>query len=256
MSEILVSVENVTLGYGRKIVLRGVTMQIGAGEFWGFVGPNGSGKTTLIRALLGLLNPKQGKIVWHKKVRIGYVPQREALDELLPMTALDIVLMGRIRKGGFLHRFSPDDFEAAHQVMEQVGIADLVSLPFRELSGGQKQRVLIARALATEPDLLLLDEPTNGLDLPTEHAIMELLRKIHTEQGVTIVFVTHLLSLAANSATHLALFHDGRVTAGEISELLTDQQLSATYQTPITVHELNGYKVVMVQGSKERVRNA
>jgi ABC-type Mn2+/Zn2+ transport system ATPase subunit len=256
MSEILVSVENVTLGYGRKTVLRNVTMQIGAGEFWGFVGPNGSGKTTLIRALLGLLNPKQGKIVWHKKVRIGYVPQREALDELLPMTALDIVLMGRIRKGGFLHRFSTDDFEAANQVMEQVGIADLVSLPFRELSGGQKQRVLIARALATEPDLLLLDEPTNGLDLPTEHAIMELLRKIHAEQGVTIVFVTHLLSLAANSATHLALFHDGRVTAGEISELLTDQQLSATYQTPITVHELNGYKVVMVQGSKERVRNA
>ncbi|MFA0742877.1 MAG: hypothetical protein DFNUSKGM_003010 [Candidatus Fervidibacter sacchari] len=101
-----------------------------------------------------------------------------------------------------------------------------------------------------------MDEPTNGLDLPTEHAIMELLRKIHAEQGVTIVFVTHLLSLAANSATHLALFHEGRVTAGEINELLTDQQLSATYQTPITVHELNGYKVVMVQDSKERVRNA
>jgi len=256
MSELLVSVENVTLGYGRKIVLSEVTVQIGAGEFWGFVGPNGSGKTTLIRALLGLLNPKQGKIVWHKKVRIGYVPQREVLDDLLPMTALDIVLMGRIRKGGFWHRFSPNDFEAALQVMEQVGIADLASLPFRELSGGQKQRVLIARALATEPDLLLLDEPTNGLDLPTEHAIMELLRKIHAEQGVTIVFVTHLLSLAANSATHLALFHDGRVTAGAVGELLTEQRLSATYQTPIVVHELNSYKVVMVQESRERVRNA
>jgi ABC-type Mn2+/Zn2+ transport system ATPase subunit len=256
MNEFLVSVESVMLGYGRKIVLSDVTVQVGAGEFWGFVGPNGSGKTTLIRALLGLLKPKQGKIVWHRKVRIGYVPQREALDDLLPMTALDIVLMGRVRRGGFLHRFSPADFEAALQVMEQIGIADLASLPFRELSGGQKQRVLIARALATEPDLLLLDEPTNGLDLPTEHAIMELLRKIHAEQGVTIVFVTHLLSLAANSATHLALFHDGRVTAGEINKLLTDQQLSATYQTPITVHELNGYKVVMVQGSKERVRNA
>jgi len=256
MSELLVSVENVTLGYGRKIVLSEVTMQIGVGEFWGFVGPNGSGKTTLIRALLGLLKPKQGKIVWHRKVRIGYVPQREALDDLLPMTALDIVLMGRIKKGGFLHRFSQDDFGAALQAMEQVGIADLASLPFRELSGGQKQRVLIARALATEPDLLLLDEPTNGLDLPTEHAIMELLRKIHAEQGVTIVFVTHLLSLAANSATHLALFQDGRVTAGAVGELLTEQRLSATYQTPIVVHELNGYKVVMVQESRERVRNA
>ncbi len=231
-------------------------MQINAGEFWGFVGPNGSGKTTLVRAVLGILKPKQGQILWHYKARIGYVPQREALDDLLPITAFDIVLMGRIRKGGFMHRFSKDDCDKAFQVMEQIGIADLARLPFRELSGGQKQRVLIARALATDPDLLLLDEPTNGLDLPTEHAIMELLQRIHSERKITIVFVTHLLSLAANSATHLALFHEGQVTAGEISELLTEQKLSATYQTPISVHELNGYKVVMVQGSKERVKNA
>lgn len=254
MSEPLISIRNVTLGYGHKVVLRDVTMQLGESEFWGFVGPNGSGKTTLVRALLGLIKPKQGQIVWHKQIRIGYVPQREALDDLPPLTALDIVLLGRIRKGGFLHRFSAEDFEKALQAMEQVGISDLARLPFRELSGGQKQRVLIARALVTEPDLLLLDEPTNGLDLPTEHAIMELLRRIHVGQNVTIVFVTHLLSLAANSATHLALFHDGRVTAGEISELLSEQKLSATYQKPISVHELNGYKVVMVQ-EKERVQD-
>ncbi len=255
MSGFLVSIQQVTLGYGRKIVLRDVTMQLGEGEFWAFVGPNGSGKTTLVRALLGLIKPKRGQIIWHRQVRIGYVPQREALDDLLPLTALDIVLLGRIRKGGFLHRFSHEDFDKAMKAMEQVGIADLAHLPFRELSGGQKQRVLLARALVTEPDLLLLDEPTNGLDLPTEHAIMELLRRIHGQRNVTIVFVTHLLSLAANSATHLALFHDGRVIAGEIGELLSEQKLSATYQTPITVHELNGYKVVMVQG-EERVKNA
>jgi len=255
MGETLVSLREVTLGYGRKVVLRDVTMEIGAGEFWGFVGPNGSGKTTLVRALLGLVKPKRGQILWGKQVRVGYVPQREALDDLLPLTALDIVLLGRIRKGGFLHRFSGADLDKAVETMEQVGIADLASLPFRELSGGQKQRVLIARALVTEPELLLLDEPTNGLDLPTEHAIMELLRRIHGERNVTIVFVTHLLSLAANAATHLALFHDGRVIAGEIDELLSEQKLSATYQTPIAVQELNGYKVVMVR-SEERVKNA
>lgn len=255
MGETLVSLREVTLGYGRKVVLRDVTMEIGAGEFWGFVGPNGSGKTTLVRALLGLVKPKRGQILWGKQVRVGYVPQREALDDLLPLTALDIVLLGRIRKGGFLHRFSRADLDKAVETMEQVGIADLASLPFRELSGGQKQRVLIARALVTEPELLLLDEPTNGLDLPTEHAIMELLRRIHGERNVTIVFVTHLLSLAANAATHLALFHDGQVIAGEIDELLSEQKLSATYQTPIAVQELNGYKVVMVR-SEERVKNA
>ncbi|MCS7265725.1 MAG: ABC transporter ATP-binding protein [Armatimonadetes bacterium] len=251
----LVSVQQVSIGYGRKVVLEDVNMQLGEGEFWGFVGPNGSGKTTFVYALLGLIKPKRGQILWHRQVRIGYVPQREALDNLLPLSALDIILLGRIRKGGFLHRFSSEDFEKALQAMEQVGIADLARLPFRELSGGQKQRVLIARALVTEPDLLLLDEPTNGLDLPTEHAIMELLRRIHAEGNVTIVFVTHLLSLAVNSATHLALFHDGHIIAGEIGELLSEQKLSATYQTPIAVYELNGYKVVMVR-NKGWVQNA
>jgi ABC-type cobalamin/Fe3+-siderophores transport system ATPase subunit len=138
--------------------------------------------------------------------------------------------------------------------MEQVGIADLAPMRYRQLSGGQKQRVLLARALATEPDLLLLDEPTNGLDLPTEHAIMELLRRIHQERGVTIVLVTHLLSLAANAATHLALFRDGQVVAGSVAEMLTERRLSATYQTPIAVRELNGYRVVMVAPSSEATR--
>lgn len=250
MGELLVSINSAILGYGQKTVLKNVTMQLSEGEFWGFVGPNGSGKTTLVRALLGLIKPRHGQIVWHRQVRIGYVPQREALDDLLPLTSLEIVLLGRIRKGGFLHRFSAEDFDRAFRAMEQVGIADLAHLPFRELSGGQKQRVLLARALVTEPNLLLLDEPTNGLDLPTEHAIMEFLKRIHTEGNVTIVFVTHLLSLAANSATHLALFQDGLVIAGEISELLNEQRLSATYQKPIAVYELNGYKVVMVQNKE------
>jgi ABC-type Mn2+/Zn2+ transport system ATPase subunit len=254
MVEPFVRVEGVTLGYGRKVVLRDVWLQIGAGEFWGFVGPNGSGKTTLVRALLGLLRPMKGQILWHRRARIGYVPQRETLDDLLPLTALDIVLMGRIHKGGFGHRFHLDDRAKALAAMEQVGIADLAPMRYRQLSGGQKQRVLLARALATEPELLLLDEPTNGLDLPMEHAIMELLRRIHQERGVTIVLVTHLLSLAANAATHLALFRDGQVVAGSVAEMLTERRLSATYQTPIAVRELNGYRVVMVAPSSEATR--
>lgn len=247
MNETLVSVNKTTLGYGRKIVLKDVTLQICRGDFWGFVGPNGSGKTTLVKALLGLLKPRQGEIVWRRKARIGYVPQREVLDDLFPMTALDIVLMGRIRKRGFLYRFTTEDREKAFWAMEQVGIEELAGLSYRELSGGQKQRVLIARALATEPELLLLDEPTNGLDLPTEQAIMELLQSIHTKRKVTIVFVTHLLNLAVNAATHLALFHDGRVIGGRLDELLTEHRLSITYQASVTIQELNGYRVVMVR---------
>lgn len=256
MDSQLVTISQADFGYGKKLVLKGVSFQLKAGDFWGFVGPNGSGKTTLVRALLGLIRPKRGQIIWHQKARIGYVPQREALDDLLPMTALDIVLMGRVRKGGFLHRFTHVDSEKAFQAMQLVGITDLASIPFRELSGGQKQRVLIARTLATEPNLLLLDEPTNGLDLPTEQAIMELLRQIHAEQNVTVVFVTHLLSLAANSATHLALFHNGSVIAGEIEELLNEHRLSETYRTEISVRELDGYKVVMAQKRRERLKNA
>ncbi len=256
MNEPLVTVAQATLGYGRSVVLREVNLCLSVGEFWGFVGPNGSGKTTLVRALMGLLKPKKGQILWHRQARIGYVPQREALDNLLPLTVMDIVLMGRIRRSGFLHRFSAEDREKALEALEMVGIADFAHRAYRDLSGGQKQRVLLARALAIEPEVLLLDEPTNGLDLPTEHAIMELLRRIHGERRVTIVFVTHLLSLAANAVTHLALFHDGRVIVGRIDELLTEQRLSATYQTPISVSELNGYRIVMVQEARADVGNA
>ncbi len=245
--EPLVTVEDATFGYGRKTVLERVHLHLCCGNFWGFVGPNGSGKTTLVRALLGLLKPQAGSVVWHRKARIGYVPQREALDDLLPLTALDIVLLGRLRRGGFCYRFTEEDRRKALEVMELMGIADLAALPYRALSGGQKQRVLIARALAAEPELLLLDEPTNGLDLPTEHAIMKLLKQIHEEQGVTIVFVTHLLNLAANAVTHLALFWDGRVIAGSVDELLSEQQLSAVYQIPVSVREMDGYRFVMVQ---------
>ncbi len=247
MSDRLVTVENASFGYGRKVVLDGVNLQLCRGEFWGFVGPNGSGKTTLLLALLGLLAPKAGQLVWHHPARIGYVPQREALDALLPLTALDIVLMGQLRRGGFFHRFTSEDKDKAISVMELIGIANLALRPYRELSGGQKQRVLIARALAAEPEMLLLDEPTNGLDLPTEYAIMQLLQQIHEEKGVTIVFVTHLLNLVANTVTHLALFYEGRVVAGSVEEMLSQQQLSATYQIPILVRELNGYRLVMVQ---------
>lgn len=243
----LVTVEGVTLSYGRKVILRGVSLTLRQGEFWGFVGPNGSGKTTLIKGLLGLLRPQKGQIRWHRPVRVGYVPQRESLDDLFPLTVLDLVLMARLRRSGFFFRPRRDDLDKAFWALERVGIAELASRPFRDLSGGQKQRVLLARALAVDPEILLLDEPTNGLDLPTEQAIVELLKGLHRERNITIVFVTHLLSLAANIVTHLALFHEKAVAVGTTEELLTEQRLSMTYQAPVTVEDLKGYRIVRVQ---------
>jgi len=187
--EPLVQFHDVQLGYGQQVVLENVRLDIYRGDFFGLVGPNGSGKTTLLRCLLGILKPLRGQVTRAEGVRIGYVPQREMLDPLFPLTALDIVLMGRYPHVGIFRSPRRADRELAIHCLEQVGLADFAQKLYRELSGGQRQRVLIARALAVQPNLLVLDEPTNGLDLPTEAAILGFIERLHQHDGLTIVLV-------------------------------------------------------------------
>lgn len=247
---ILVNFKDVRLGYGRLTVLDAVNLAICKGDFLGVVGPNGSGKTTLLKALLGMLSPMTGEIQWRvprSTVRFGYVPQRELLDELYPLTVLDIVLMSRTSLRCPWRRYSNDDRECALWALKQVGITDLSQVPYRLLSGGQKQRTLIARALAAEPTLLVLDEPTNGLDLPTEHSIMELIRRLHEEHQITVVFVTHLLNVVINYASRIAIVHNGRVHVGVTAEMVSPEHLREAYGIETCLGTVNGKRVVMVQ---------
>lgn len=190
--------DGLSFGYGRHLVLENVSFRVPAGESLCIIGPNGGGKSTLLKLLLGLLEPDQGTLSLFGKTPeaarklIGYVPQAMRFDPLFPITALDIVLMGRLDR----HRFGPYAKacrSASIEALGQVGLEDAAQIPFSDLSGGQRQRVLIARALACEPRLLLLDEPTANIDLTVEKQFIETLTRL--KETMSILMVTHDLDL-------------------------------------------------------------
>jgi ABC-type Mn2+/Zn2+ transport system ATPase subunit len=245
----MIEFRDANLGYGpRSVILTGVNLEIERGEFLGIVGPNGSGKTTLLRTFLGLIPPISGvvRIGNGEPVRWGYVPQRETVDTLFPITVEDIVLMGRYRRIGLLRRPSPKDRQIAMECLEHVGISDLAKRSYVDLSGGQKQRALIARALATEPDILVLDEPTNGMDLASEHSLLELARRLHDEDGLTVVLVSHLLANVANVSRRIAIIANGRLDVGTRQEMLTSEHLSRLYDMQVEVHDIGGRSAIII----------
>lgn len=226
MSETLVSLANATLGYNKAPVLTGVNIAVGPGDFWAVVGPNGSGKTTLLRALMGTIQLRGGQRVTAPGVTFGYVPQRQSLDPLWPLTALEVVEMGAtgVKKGRE---------RAPLESLEHVGAEHLAQKLFRELSGGQKQRVLLARALMLSPQVFMLDEPTGDLDVRGQKEMNELLQRFHRNEQMTIVMVTHDLAQATRGPTQVALLHEGKVHTGSPERLLSPESLSQIYGAEI-----------------------
>jgi ABC-type Mn2+/Zn2+ transport system ATPase subunit len=244
--EKLIVFQKTDLGYGRNRVLTGIDFDVVAGDFLGIVGPNGAGKTTLLKAILGLLKPLSGQISRSTEgVRIGYVPQRDSVDTLFPLTVLDIVLMGRYSRLGALGRPGPEDKEKAMRALRHVDIADLAHRHYPSLSGGQKQRALIARALVGEPNLLILDEPTNGMDLVSEKAIMDLVRQLHDEDGMTVLMVSHLLNTVINYAKRIAIVGEGGLREGSVADMVTGDNLTRLYGIDVEVANFEGRRVVM-----------
>ena len=196
-----ITCRDLEFGYDGKPVLRNVSLAIPEGDFVCVVGPNGSGKTTLLKLALGLLKPSSGTIEIYgqrperSRGRIGYVPQHPRLDPLFPVSAMDVVLMGRLGRTRAFGAWRAEDREQALRALDEVGLTDRAGHHFASLSGGQKQRVLIARALAGDPDLLLLDEPTAGLDAHIEEGFYRLLQELN--QRLTIVLVSHDLGFVS-----------------------------------------------------------
>lgn len=235
MAAELLRLKGAAIGYGRRKVLQGIDFAIERGDFLGVMGPNGTGKTTLLKTILGLLEPLAGTVERHlvpdKKTLFGYVPQRESLDLHYPLTSLEVAMMGRYGRIGLFRKPGAKDLEIARACLKRADMTRFAERPFRELSGGQKQRVLIARALASEPEILLLDEPTNGMDMGSEKAIMELLIELQKEKNTTVVFVTHLLSTIERYAHRVALITtDGKLLVGEKKEMLSPAVMASAYQ--------------------------
>lgn len=238
--------DDLRLGYHQRVLAQQLSFQVRPGEILGIVGPNGSGKTTLLQTLLGLTRPLGGRVQRDPSVTVAYVPQRERLDTLLPITALEVVLMGRAARFGVWRRTGQHDREVARRSLARLDAEPLASQLFRSLSGGQQRRVILARALAAEPDVLVLDEPTAGMDLAAEAAIVDFLRDLNRQQGVTILVVTHMLPLVLNLATAIMLMDGGTIVFGAVDDVVREDRLSALYGVPVHVSSVAGQRVLVV----------
>ena len=241
---------NVQLGYGRKPVLVSLDFKIQKGDFFGIVGPNGAGKTTLLKAILGLLKPIKGEITFYDngkgyKKSIGYVPQHASVDEIFPITVLEMVLTGRYEKMGLLKRPKEDDYKIAEKMLKNVGIANLANKNYRELSGGQKQRTLIARAMVGEPNILILDEPIEGMDIQGEIAIMELTKSLHAEYKLTVILVSHDLNIVANYVKTLSIIDKNTLKFGPVDSMLSEETLAKVYGIKVKIANISGHKAII-----------
>jgi len=205
-AEAVVAFRHVHFAYDGEPVLIDVNLEIRRREFVTVVGPNGGGKTSLLRLILGMLRPTRGEVrvfgrsPERERGHMGYVPQYTRFDPLFPMTVADVVQMGRLGRY-WSGPYRREDREAVRSALEQVGLEGLRRRAFAGLSGGQRQRILIARALATEPELLLLDEPTANVDRLATDKLYELL--VELNRRLTVVLVSHDLGVVSRFATNV-----------------------------------------------------
>lgn len=223
-----VELEDVAFRYERgETVLSGVDLAVTEGEFVAIAGPNGGGKTTLLRVALGLERPTSGSArlygepaaSFSRRNRLGYLPQRAQLGVEAPATVREVVSAGRVAAGRLVGGMRRRDRELVDEAIERVGLTDRADAPVRTLSGGQQQRAFIAKALAGEPSLLALDEPTTGVDAASQDALGELLAHLHSELGVTILYVSHEFGAVEHHVQRLVLVRGGIVFDGPPSEL-------------------------------------
>ena len=185
----LIETEDMSLGFGAGVVLSGVNFAIEPGEIVTVVGPNGSGKSTLLRALLGVLKPSAGRVRQKPGLRIGYVPQKLAIDETMPITVARFLSLP-------VRRAAAEIGEA----LQKVGASGVADKSLRALSGGQLQRVLLARALLGAPDILILDEPTQGLDQKGIASFYRLVEEVRRDLGCAVLMVSHDLHVVMSAS--------------------------------------------------------
>lgn len=234
------SIHAMTVAYQRKPVLWDIDYDAPPNALVAIVGPNGAGKSTLIKAALGLI-PKAAGLVefWGEpfrraRERVAYVPQRESVDWTFPVSALDVVCMGRYRRIGWFRPVGREHKRAAHQCLERVGMAELANRQISQLSGGQQQRVFLARALAQEADIYIMDEPFAGVDAATERTIVDLLKQLR-DNGKSAIVVHHDIQTVTQYFDHALLLNMRVVAAGPVEQVFTSENLQKTYGGKLTI---------------------
>ncbi len=256
-------VQQVYFSYLDGLVLHNISLSVKAGEMVGLLGPNGSGKTTLIKLASGVLKPDQGEIkldgsslsqLSRKSIArsVAVVPQQ--FNTPFAFTTAEVVMLGRTP---FLRAFAEEseiDKQLVSDALELVGISGLKERRFDELSGGERQKVILAMALAQQPKLLLLDEPTVHLDITHQVEILELVRRLNVELGLTIIAAMHDLNLASLYFDRLVLLKEGMVSAdGTPAQVLTEARIREVFSALVKVepHPVSGvpHIVIMPKGS-------
>ncbi|MHA3947965.1 metal ABC transporter ATP-binding protein [Cellulomonas bogoriensis] len=227
-------VDAVTVRYRETLALEDVTVRVEQGQACGLVGSNGSGKSTLFRAVLGLVPTHEGAVrilgTEHRTARakglVGYVPQGDEVDKDFPVTVRDVVAMG-LRRAGPPPRARTA--ELVTRALERVDLADLGGRQIGRLSGGQRQRVMLARALVARPRVLLLDEPFTGVDTTSQEVLVDVLRGLVQDEGVSVLVSTHDLSVLPDLCTVAVLLHRRVLAAGPTGQVLTPENLARTF---------------------------
>ena len=222
------AVKNLSVGFDRTAVIERLSFEVPHGSALAIVGPNGAGKSVLARALIGAL-PHAGTIRWEEGSKIGYVPQKLDIERDLPITG-----------GDFLHAKAVVARASEADVADVLGLvglkAESVGKPIGALSGGQFQRLLVAAALIGHPTVLLLDEPTSGVDEPGQDTINHTLDHLRAERGLTILFISHDLSVVYHYATNVLCLSRGHACFGVPQKVLTPQLLQELYGAPVAYH--------------------
>ncbi len=245
--EYLLEAREVDFSYYDGLVIKSVSLGLKRGDIVGLIGPNGSGKTTLLRILSGFLLPKAGSVCLSGRDLgemnrrdiarlIAVVPQE--LEMLFSFSVWEMVMMGRTPHARRLLGAGRRDREVVERVMERVGIQYLAQRPFQELSGGERQKVIVAMALAQEPDILLLDEPTVHLDINHQVEVLELLRRLNRESGLTVLATMHDLNLAALYFDNLVLLNEGEIVSqGTPEEVLQEAHIRWVFEAQVEIQK-------------------
>lgn len=226
---------NASAGYPGHPAIHDMSIEIPSGALVAVVGPNGAGKSTLFKLLVGLLPLRSGQALIHglpagsHQDCVAYVPQREEVDWRFPVNVLDVVLMGRYGRLGWLKSPTPQDRQVALEALRQMDMVHLAGRPIGDLSGGQQQRVFLARALAQEPHILLLDEPFTGVDITTQEVTLRLLADLH-QKGVTVMVSTHDLKMASQYFETVIMLNKRLIAYGPPAQVFTPDLVNQAFQ--------------------------
>jgi ABC-type Mn2+/Zn2+ transport system ATPase subunit len=240
----VVEVRGARVSFGRNEVLRGVDLKIPKGEMVALIGPNGSGKTTLLRALLGLQPLDTGDVrLFGQPIsrrtlgRVGYVPQKLIIEKNFALSVREFLALRLEATRGWLWKSKAQTEALIRPTLVEIGVEPLLNLPLAQLSGGQLQRVLIAFSLLNEPELLLLDEPTAGVDTPGEQTFYELIASVHKRHKLTVVLVSHDLSMVFRHATWVYALNGVICCEGTPAQVMNAESLKQAYGIHVSPYE-------------------